>query len=1304
MAVPITEQNNPYIVGRPIVEPERFFGREDIFQFINDSLDSGLRVILLYGQRRIGKSSVLSQIRHHVKQDHVHFVQFDLQGQAATSLPEVLFELAEAIVESLDERPEYFSLPEDPAQFAEDVDWFHNNFLPAVYEFIEGKRLLLLLDEFDVLADYEENIAAGMFFPYIQNILHREKRLIIIPVVGRRLEDLPALTSLFREALYRKISLLRPAEAESLIVNPAKDILQFDEGALKSILELTAGHPYLTQLLGFEIFHYLRGQGRTTVTAEDVREVTDKAIESGTGGLAWFRDGLPIAERVILSAVAEVTEEALYVTERSVRDVLENHGIKYSGTNLIAAMTNLVDWDILEDVEGGGYSVTIELVRRWVAQEHPLSRVMDDLEHIDARAARIYEKARAASQENDLITAVELYRDALSINPNHYSAQLELAQRLYEQENYPDAVIEYERAYQFNPLRTQGDLVKARLSYGRDLLLQKRHRNARIQIHKALEIDPEDKVARERLSNIIQEWGIYRRQIYKKVVAVSAPLILILMASYTFLFYSYYIGTKTNPYTASSFVVRSGYPGFGFLPRLGEIRVETDFTIDQLATDHKSEHLEALEQGKYKGIFVRKLNSYQRWIRDIIFHLSALEKGRAYVRLGDMNRGIKFLVEALTDVRWQSRQHAARFLGQIAQYHESIPNEVLQALIGALGDLDLDVRRSAASALGEIARQQEHIDLIPPLLESLNDPNPLLRRGAVLVLGRIGQQQDVPREVFRALVEALQNDRELAVRGAAADVLGQIGQQQAVTNEVILNLLMLLKDPDFRVRQAGASALGAIAKQDRVPQKVIVALLGALNDDTSSDRLAKTAATALGQIAQKQDVPQEVIPVLVKVLKAPKTAGFGFGDREDVPQALAQIAQRQPTNVISAVLGSLKDSNSNVREGAVFALGRIGQQQDVPREVFRALVEALQNDRELAVRRAAAEALGRIGQQQDVPQDVIPALLVVLTDGKVRAFRDLAGRALGQIGQQQPMMVIQTLLETLHHEKPGSRQAAASILGQFGEVQGAHPVVTVALLETLRDSDPGVRQAGVQALGQIGKVHGAAQEVILALLETLRDSSSDVRRAAASILGEIGEVHGAPQEVILALLESLRDSNSGVRRAVVSALGEIEEVHGAAQEVILALLESLSDSNSGVRRAVVRALGEIGQRIALPKNVIRALQEALKDSILRVRDAAVTALAQVFVGQASNPAQLDSIGYLIAELKKANADRNFRAVVRQAIIQYFTIHVDQRVEVERRLIEFREESPEPQLRIAAALILEEIRTSRNENRTSELLR
>ncbi|NEQ88208.1 MAG: ATP-binding protein, partial [Moorea sp. SIO2I5] len=84
--------SNPYIINRPIDynDQDLFWGRGSLFQFIEDNLRNKTKVIILYGQRRIGKSSLLHHIPKSVNLNQFAFVPFDLESYSHKSLGEIL--------------------------------------------------------------------------------------------------------------------------------------------------------------------------------------------------------------------------------------------------------------------------------------------------------------------------------------------------------------------------------------------------------------------------------------------------------------------------------------------------------------------------------------------------------------------------------------------------------------------------------------------------------------------------------------------------------------------------------------------------------------------------------------------------------------------------------------------------------------------------------------------------------------------------------------------------------------------------------------------------------------------------------------------------------------------------------------------------------------------------------------------------------------------------------------------------------------------------------------------------------------
>ena len=509
MATSTTWKKNPYIIGRPITEPEMFFGRRELFNFITDSLSQGTKVTLLHGQRRIGKSSVLRHIPNFVPLEEFVFIQFDLQDQARKPLTQVLHSLSKEISNRLEKLLKIKVIPCPLEELEQNLDFFVDAFLPKVYEHLSDKNLVLLLDEFDALSDPVENAAIDHFFPYLQSIIYKQEKLFLIPVVGRRLSDMPTLLGLFREAPHREIGLLDERSIRELITKPVESVLEYTSEAIESIFKLTSGHPYFTQVLCNVVFAYARDEEKTSVTQEDVEMMVDKAIETGEGGLTWFRDGLPIAERVFFSAVAEYQEKIASTHEEKVNttrsgtknpwELLEQNGIVIT-EELRNAAQNLVEWGFIREEQANTFAVIIELVRLWLVKRSPLRNEIWELEKLSPEAQKMYKHVKKIGQQNSN-QAIKLYEKILKLNPNHLHALLDFVEKFVEPQNSSSVdlktIKQFQRAYIIDPLRTHDGFVTILLTFGRSLMLEGKGDEAREIFAGVLQLSPDDIQAKQ---------------------------------------------------------------------------------------------------------------------------------------------------------------------------------------------------------------------------------------------------------------------------------------------------------------------------------------------------------------------------------------------------------------------------------------------------------------------------------------------------------------------------------------------------------------------------------------------------------------------------------------------------------------------------------------------------------------------------------------------------------------------------------------------------------------------------------------
>ena len=212
----------------------------------------------------------------------------------------------------------------------------------------------------------------------------------------------------------------------------------------------------------------------------------------------------------------------------------------------------------------------------------------------------------------------------------------------------------------------------------------------------------------------------------------------------------------------------------------------------------------------------------------------------------------------------------------------------------------------------------------------------------LLLLGSAGCQAEAPvgnPQTITARLVTLLQDPSPDVRRTAALSLGKIWHSTAATG-----LVQALSDPDSYVREYSAWALGQIGED--VNDTAAVRLAGALGDDHPSVKQA--AALALGKIGPREPV----IAILMQVL--------AVGERSSRRAGVEAFIQLEAKGAFPALRKALTDPDPAVRQGAVAALGELGDRRALPD--FR---ERLLFDASPGVRAEAAYRLGKLGDPGD---------------------------------------------------------------------------------------------------------------------------------------------------------------------------------------------------------------------------------------------------------------------------------------------------------------------------------------------------
>ena len=376
---------NPYLPGTPLRSKSRlFFGREQLFSFIADNAGgwSQRNVLILIGQRRTGKTSTLLRLGQHLPDD-LFPVYIDCQSLGVSPGMGALFhDLAWLISDALGLREIEIAVPPPEVWQVDPTGEFQRRFIPAVKALLPpNTTLLLVFDEFEAFENLvSDGILPATFFSFMRHLMQHSEGLSFIFVGTRRLEEMSAdyWSVLFNIALYERITYLSEASAVRLITEPVGPDLIYDDLALDKIWRVTAGHPYFVQLVCYALVKRANAERTGYVTISDVNATLDEMLSLGEVHFAYLWQRSTQAERVVLTAVAHMTNNDSTLHPEDIVDFLEPFGIQLPPTEITAALNRLVEREIMREVTDGAntlYELKIGLVGLWTAQHKSVSRL-----------------------------------------------------------------------------------------------------------------------------------------------------------------------------------------------------------------------------------------------------------------------------------------------------------------------------------------------------------------------------------------------------------------------------------------------------------------------------------------------------------------------------------------------------------------------------------------------------------------------------------------------------------------------------------------------------------------------------------------------------------------------------------------------------------------------------------------------------------------------------------------------------------------------------------------------------------------
>jgi|TARA_R110000868_G_scaffold409926_4_gene696576 type I restriction enzyme M protein len=415
---------SPYVTGDPVKVDRNdvFFGREELIEQIKRQVLQSGNVVLLEGNRRAGKSSVLWHLEGAKAIPGWLGVYCSLQGAEGNSeggIPtaDVFRSIAYELVQSMRKLNGSVVMPDGTVldgdkklgiaralqQGISEEAPFQDfrEYLETIIETLAEQQLglLLMIDEFDKLQEGINNKVTSPQVPEnIRFLVQSFPKLSAILTGSRRLKRMRQeyWSALFGLGTRLGVSALPLEAAARLITEPVAGRLSYSKSAVNRAHELTAGQPYLLQCLCNRVFDIAARTGVRSITVDHVNDAADALVEDNEH-FASLWDYTEFDRRRFLLYLLHREENGPDPMRLGVIEAkLEEAGVELREEIVISDLELLRELELVDlhgESSGAYYTLTIPMMGQWLDSQQDFeilrSRARAEAEDISGKLSEI---------------------------------------------------------------------------------------------------------------------------------------------------------------------------------------------------------------------------------------------------------------------------------------------------------------------------------------------------------------------------------------------------------------------------------------------------------------------------------------------------------------------------------------------------------------------------------------------------------------------------------------------------------------------------------------------------------------------------------------------------------------------------------------------------------------------------------------------------------------------------------------------------------------------------------------------------
>ena len=413
------EQSDPYSL-EPVTTEHDLVGRKDLLNRLLATLKANnIGSAIIRGQKRVGKTSLAKTIQSHLQKEGYIGVYLEPGDYVDPSPAATVARLGNRLCKEMvsgEPRIAYISAPKFEYALSPLAE-----FLDDVTKVIPDRRVVFLLDEFDELPLelYARGAIGDSFFLTLRSLSSRsnigfilvgsERLTHVMDCQGDKLNkwNVVPVDYFTRESDW--------SDYRELVQRPVGGALEYSDGALFALHDVTAGNPYFTKLVCKHVFlaavkkrdcHVTRteiGQAVATAIRETDRNVFQHFWEDGIFERGARAADKSIRRRKILIAISDV----LAAQDPASRTKIGEHLLARNMGALDSDIKEFVTRNILfNNIQDDTYAFKVPLFSKWL-KGRGVEDVIATFSDLDAALRERHQEEEIKVHSNEIHSLVD---------------------------------------------------------------------------------------------------------------------------------------------------------------------------------------------------------------------------------------------------------------------------------------------------------------------------------------------------------------------------------------------------------------------------------------------------------------------------------------------------------------------------------------------------------------------------------------------------------------------------------------------------------------------------------------------------------------------------------------------------------------------------------------------------------------------------------------------------------------------------------------------------------------------------------